>query len=251
LEKQLLFYSKKCIGCSLCAEACERGVHKITDTHEIEREHCIACGECAAACPAAALEISGREMTAEEIVAAAERDRAFFGDLGGVTLSGGEPFFREGIGKLASTLKKGGFSVAVETCGAACPDRIIEAAPFIDLYLFDLKDTDAERHKAYTGVALEPILKNLRLVDELGGKIRLRCILVNGVNTDARHFENIEKIAAGLRNLEAVELIPYHAYAGTKATFLGNADNGRVEWIPDDEQLRLAKEIISRSVKVI
>lgn len=250
-EKQLLFYSKKCIGCALCAEACKEHAHKLTDIHEIERERCIVCGECVEACPAAALEISGREMTAEEIVAEAERDRAFFGDLGGVTLSGGEPFFREGIGELARAIKKAELSLAVETCGLSSPQRITDAAPFVDLYLFDLKDTDSERHKAYTGAPLEPILSTLRLIDELGGRIRLRCILVNGVNTDARHYENIERIAAGLHNLEAVELIPYHAYAGTKATFLGGEDNGRVDWIPEDEQLRLAREIISRSVKVI
>ena len=50
--------------------------------------------------------------------------------------------------------------------------------------------------------------------------------------------------AVELDSVDGVELIPYHAYGGSKATLLGLADNGRKEWIPTDGQMAQAKEIL-------
>jgi pyruvate formate lyase activating enzyme len=114
----------------------------------------------------------------------------------------------------------------------------------VDLFLWDLKDTDPLRHKQYTGCSPEPILENLRMVDQMGAKIRLRCILVNGVNTDEAHYFAVAELAKGLSGLEGVEWIPYHAYGGTKAVFLGGEDSGRREWIPTEEQMARAREVL-------
>ena len=54
-----------------------------------------------------------------------------------------------------------------------------------------------------------------------------------------------------LKNCQGVEFIPYHAYAGTKAIFIGEEDNGNKEWIPSDEQIEEAKRVVkSYNVKV-
>jgi pyruvate-formate lyase-activating enzyme len=80
----------------------------------------------------------------------------------------------------------------------------------------------------------------------MNARIRLRCILVNGVNTDARHYSAIADIANKINNLDGVEWIPYHAYGGTKAVFLGLEDNGRKEWIPKSEEIERAKAMLKK-----
>ena len=253
---EFLYYSDRCIGCMACAKVCPRGVHTGTDTHEIDRDKCIACFACAEACPPRAIEQCGREMTAEEILHEVERDRAFYGKTGGVTLSGGEPLLQAQSVHLLSLCKENGLHTALETCGMVSREVLHSALPYTDLFLWDLKDTDSARHRQYTGAPNEKILENLREINRRGARIRLRCILVQGVNTDRAHYRRVAEIASELSsgngNFEGVEWIPYHAYGGTKAVFLGRSDNGHREWIPSAESLAEAKETLSAyGVRVI
>ena len=248
---ELLFYPNKCIGCSACDTSCPNGVHTLNERHLLDREKCVLCGSCVENCPTGALDICGEEYTVKEILSELEKDRVFYGSLGGVTLSGGEPFAQgEAAIELLKACKENGLSTAVETCGYADSDLILAALPYIDLFLWDIKDTDSMRHKLYTGVSNERILKNLSLVNEMNAKIRLRCILVNGVNTDERHYSAIAELASKINDLDGVEWIPYHAYGGTKSVFIGGEDSGRKEWIIAPEQTEKAKEIL-KSVGVI
>ena len=244
-DRQLLFYGKKCIGCGACS-VCPNGAHVFGENHLIDREKCTVCGRCAAVCPASALQISGYRMSVSRIADEAEKDRAFYGKDGGVTVSGGEPFFQpRGLIALLRECRKRGLGTAVDTCGYFDPSYLPDAVPLTDLFLFDIKDTDPDRHKEYTGADPGLIIKNLYAADRLGARIRLRCILVNGVNTDEAHYARVAEIAASLHNCDGVDVLPYHAYAGTKATFLGLPDNGRKEWIPDDDTVERARLVMN------
>ena len=245
-EPELLFYPNKCIFCKACEASCSQDAHTAGEIHSLDREKCVRCFRCAENCPAGALEVCGKDMSVEEILSIVQKDSAFYGTAGGMTLSGGEPFLqKEGAVALLKACKRCGISTAVETCGYADPEVLRAAAAYVDLFLWDLKDTDEVRHRSYTGVSNRRILENLSMVDKLGGKIRLRCILVNGVNTNAEHYRRVADIAKGLHHLEGVEYIPYHAYGGTKATFLGMEENGRADWIPDAYQMECAKAALA------
>ena len=241
---QILLYPQKCIGCGSCAEVCPVHAHTGDETHEINRKACLACGACANACPTGALALCGRGMPADEILAEVERDRAFYGENGGITLSGGEPLMQKGIVELLRECKRRGLSTAVETCGMVPYEVIAQVIPLTDLILWDVKDTNAERHRRYTGASNRTIPENLTRADKDGAKTRLRCILVNGVNTEEKRYRKLADLAASLSHCEGVEFLPYHAYAGTKATFLGLKDNGVKDWIPTDRQIEEAKEIL-------
>ena len=119
-KSELLFYPNKCIGCGGCVNACPQSVHSTNEKHVVDRAKCILCGECEKSCPTGALEICGEDMSIEAILSVAEKDKAFYGEYGGITLSGGEPFAQ---GKRAVALlkacKEKGLHTAVETCGYA------------------------------------------------------------------------------------------------------------------------------------
>lgn len=246
MQPQILFYPNKCIGCNACVAVCHFGAQISSENgHAFLRERCVCCGACTEACPTGAMELCGREYSPEEVLAVINKDRPFYGDKGGVTLSGGEALLqKEAAAALLRACREQGISTAVETCGYFDPAVLSLVVPYTDLFLWDLKDTNDARHLQYTGVSNERILSNLRLADSMGARIRLRCILVNGVNTDAEHYRKIADIASTLSNFEGVEFLSYHAFGGSKATFLGLEDNGRTDWIPTEEQLEEAKSTI-------
>ena len=250
---ELLFYPNKCIGCQSCVLACKFSAHTVGNEHKINREACISCGSCATTCPTGALDICGKEMSVDEILSEVKKDAAFYGKTGGITISGGEPFAqKENTVALLRASKKSGLSTVVETCGYADFALLHMAVPFVDLFLWDIKDTDSHRHKRYTGVSNETIIQNLQAVDALGARIRLRCILINGINTDEAHYHKIAELALGIKHLDGVELIPYHAYGGTKAVLIGKQDNGNKQWIPEMRQIEDAKRILdSHGISVI
>lgn len=251
-EPVLVWTPRDCVGCGACVAACPTGARRVQDGPDgdsqlaYDRHQCTACGACAAICPTGACELSARSMTVEDIVRAVERDRAFFGREGGVTLSGGEPLLQPAVLPLMQALNRAGLSVAVETAGAVPPERMAAAAGLGELFLYDLKDTDPARLRRMTGAELPHILDNLYLCDRTTrGRIRLRCILVRTVNTEPAHYRGIAGVYRRLERCEGVELIPYHAYAGSKAVRVGRPDNGRTDWIPTGEDMAQAKETLA------
>lgn len=164
--QELLFDANKCIGCRLCEGECAQDAHSHGEIHRLDRAACTVCGACADACPTGALALCEQEYSVDQLLCEIEKDRAFYGDTGGVTLSGGEPFSQgEHAVDLLRACKRRGLGTAVETCGFADQKTVLDAIPYVDLFLWDVKDTDDERHKAYTGVSNRPILDNLLRVD--------------------------------------------------------------------------------------
>lgn len=240
-EKELLYFKNRCIGCRLCS-SCKNGVHTFDNGHNIDRNRCTACGACPENCPTSALQICGGDMSIDEIIQKVKKDAAFYGGTGGVTLSGGEPFAQSGTFELLKRLKAEGINTAVETCGFY---DVTAAVPFTDLFLWDIKDTDEGRHIKNTGASNKPVLENLMKADGAGAKTRLRCILVNGVNTDEKHYKSVAEIMKSLRNCMGADVLPYHAYGGSKAELIGNTDNTDKALIPTEEQTDRFKEILN------
>lgn len=238
-EQELMFFGNKCISCRLCASC---SAHSFDGgKHSIDREKCVLCGKCADLCPTTALQICGRDMTVDEIVREVKKDVAFYGTNGGVTLSGGEPLAQAGVVDLLRAFKSDGINTAIETCGFYDVSAVL---PYTDLFLWDIKDTDPARHEKYTGVSNGRILENLFAADEKGAKTRLRCIITRGVNANVDHYKRVNEIMGKLKNCTGADILPYHAYGGSKATSLGLPDNGDPAYIPTDDEINEATKII-------
>lgn len=223
---ELSFDAERCVGCAACVGVCAPGNHRVdAGGHAIDRDGCTACGACTRACAQGALRLIGRDATADELVAVAERDRAYVQRSGGgLTISGGEPLaqpeFSQALGALA---RDRGIHVAVETSGYAAPSAVERLLPVVDLWLVDWKCSDPDRHRALTGVGNAPIRATLGQLSRAGAAIVLRCPLIPGLNDDDGHLDGIAGLARTLPGLRRVELLGYHDLGAAKAGRLGRS----------------------------
>lgn len=219
---EVLFDSNKCIGCKECARLCPNGCHTFDDDkmlHLYNRKGCVACGECCGVCYADSLELAGKEQTVQEVIEEVMKDKVFYDNSGGgITLSGGEPMLQfEFTLELLKEAKKQGLHTCIETCGFARPEQYREIAEFIDIFLFDYKETDPLLHRKFTGVTNELILENLKMLDSMGADIVLRCPIIPTLNDRKEHFSGIASLANSLKNVKEINIEPYHPLGASKA----------------------------------
>lgn len=222
-EKILSFLNVRCVFCRECESVCTQEVHSFqADEHRIFRQNCLGCSKCVDACNYGALEIFGKEYDIDEILHDIEKDKAYYGDNGGITISGGEPFAQfEALITLLKALKENGYHICIETSGYTTPERMRETAKYTDLFLYDYKESNNERHIKYTGVNQDKILNNLDVLDGVGAKVVLRCPIIPSVNDYNEHFEKIAQIANGHSSIQSVELMPYHPLGISKSVNIG------------------------------
>ena len=211
-KPELLFHREKCTACGACA-VCPQGAHQVGEgVHRFAREACAACGRCVPLCPNGALELSGREMTVEQVMAELRKDGKYYASSGGgVTLSGGEAsLWFDFVRDLLAACREEGFHTALETNGLISPQRLEALLPLTDLFLFDCKHTDPEAHKRWTGAPLEPVLESLAALDRAGAAVILRCPIIPGVNDTEAHFAALREIKARYACIRQAEVMAYH-----------------------------------------
>ena len=239
----------KCVDCSACLQQCpSHSLVAAPDGVVWRRESCLGCGGCVEACPALALEATGREASVDEVMTAVVQDQPFFDQSGGgVTFSGGEPLAQpEFLLSLLKECGRLGIHRAVDTSGFAPADVLLQVAEEADLFLFDLKLMDRDRHRLFTGVSNAPILDNLRLLAERGTPVQVRLPLIAGVNDDVANLQAVGAFVAGLPGVDAVDLLPYHGAAAAKYRKLNLAYKGAHFAPAPPESLRGAMTILQQ-----
>lgn len=248
---EILYKQNCCIGCGECNRVCLHGAHGFTGgIHRFEREKCIGCEKCAEVCCTEALEVCGKEISAEEIIDNVLRDEPFYRESGGgITLSGGEPLMQYNFSlSILALAKKYGLHTAVETCGFL-NRNISEINKFTDLWLYDIKLLDEGEHIKFTGVSNKKILENLRLLDSIGARIILRCPIIPNVNLNESHFTKLAKLINSLTNVEAVNLEPYHPLGIFKAQQIGKTQAYKNECFLNVAEIKPFAEKLSAEVK--
>jgi len=197
-----------------------------------DKKKCLHCSMCADGCPAGAITPVSQHMPIDKIVEIVCRDKAFYREDGGVTLSGGEPLMRFSDAlELLQALKVAGVHTCVETSGAfaATEEQLGAFAKVCDLVLFDVKDTDKSRLFRNTGAVLADVLTNLRMLDERAVPTRIRAVLL-GMNTNDTHAGKLAAMYRTLHHCNGIDLLPYHPYGGGKAARLGLVYEEDASW---------------------
>ncbi len=249
-RNELFFDERKCIGCGGCVGVCKNGCHILSEKeHSFSRAVCEKCGECALICPSKAIELCGEEKSADEIIDTVLRDMPFYEQSGGgLTLSGGEPLMQFDFAlELLKTAKEKGISTAVETSGY-CRLSLETIAEYVDLWLYDIKLFDDDKHKKHTGVSNRILLENLHRLDGIGANIILRCPVIPGINLEKEHFERIAALANSLKNVSAIHLEPYHPLGISKSGLLGKEPAfGNTEFLAKDDLSEYANLIAEKT----
>lgn len=222
-DPQLLLSARRCIGCGMCVQTCPSQLHAFSESgHQIDRAHCKLCGACVSAC-VGAIEMCGKEMTVDEILAEVMKDEVFYAHSGGgMTVSGGEPLLQPAFTlALLQAAKEKGLHTCIETSGFADWSDLEPLLPVVDLFLWDVKETDSALHEQFTGVPNDLILANLRRLDAAGAQIVLRCPLIPGCNDRPAHLSGIAQLANSLQNVQRIDVEPYHPLGKSKSEGIG------------------------------
>ena len=202
-EPEIMFYKDKCTKCGGCVN--------------------VAVNDSDFVCINDAKEICGKEISSDEVIKEVLKDEIFYQNSGGgITISGGEPFYQFDFSlELVKKAKENGLHTAIETCGFVKSSDLKKMAEFVDLFLYDYKETNSEKHKNFTGVDNTVIIDNLSFLNNINKDVILRCPIIKGCNDRREHFEGIAEIANRYKNILHIEIEPYHSLGEGKYEALG------------------------------
>jgi len=217
---QLYFIASRCKECGACLKVCPEQAIATEVSNRILRDRCTLCMTCVEACLHGALSPVGEEITTERLMAEIEKDLPFYGDDGGLTLTGGEPLHQpEFCIALLKGCRERGISTVLDTCGFAPTEVVEEAMKYTDLVLLDIKHIDPDKHKAGTGADNNLILRNAVLMVKMT-KVRISLPLIPDFNDSEEKISATAKFALSL-GVEYIDVNPLHALGVGKYRSLG------------------------------
>lgn len=220
-----LYFPGKCIHCGTCLRFSREGaVYEKDGGICLQRDKNDDWERIIDACPSGAIVMDSKLYEAEELVEELLKDKVFFRNGGGVTLSGGEPLgqpeFALQVLKLLHTY---GIHTAVETALNVPTEVIEQALPYLDLVYADMKLADECQHEAYTGVSNRLIKQNLRCI--LSSPYRERAVirtpLIPQYTATEENLKGIAAYISGIYPEVRYELLNYNPLAEAKYHLVG------------------------------
>ncbi|HIY58665.1 MAG TPA: pyruvate formate lyase-activating protein [Candidatus Tetragenococcus pullicola] len=166
--------------------------------------------------------------TADDVLEEALKYRAYWGEKGGITVSGGEPLLQ--IDFLLELFKKAkalGINTTIDTCGNPFTrkepffSKFQELMNYTDLLLFDIKQIDNEQHKLLTRQSNENILEMAKYLSEIGKPVWIRHVLVPQRSDYDEYLIRLDAFIKTLNNVDKVEILPYHTMGKYKWDEMG------------------------------
>lgn len=185
-------------------------------------------------------------MTTEQLLHEIQKDVPFYDQSGGgVTISGGEPLCQpESLLALLQGCTALGIHRTVDSSAFAPTATLLTIAEYTDLFLIDLKHMDNKRHRQYTGVANDLILHNLQILAETGKPVRVRIPLIPGINDDESNISATGAFVAQCKNVQGIDILPYHPLAAAKYKKLGLKFKGMQYTAPSQVQLNNTVQLL-------
>lgn len=193
----------------------------------------------------------GQRIDSEALLDKAERYRSYWGDEGGITVSGGEPLLQmDFVTELFTEAKKRGISTCLDTClqpyqdTGDWHDKFEKLMEQTDLLLCDIKHIDSANHIALTGKDNANILQAFRYLSRIHKPVWIRQVLVPGLTDDEDALRRTREFIDTLSNVEKIEVLPYHSLGAYKWEKLGIPY--RLEGVnpPSKESIEKAEQIL-------
>ena len=245
VARQISYYHQKCIMCGTCVKACPNKLLSLTEGGvTLNRNQCIGCGQCAKVCPVNAIECFGNSYTIDELLNIARRDRHYYKENGGVTLSGGEPMLQWNfVMELLRELKREGIHTALDTSGYTDTFAFTQVLPYVDMLLYDIKHMDPIKHREGTGVDNQKILDHFRLAQDKKKQTLVRVPVIPGYNDTEENWTALAELLHSYPNTQ-IELLGYHAYGQPKYEALGMVYKLADLKAPSDKEMAIHKAFL-------
>ena len=153
---------------------------------------------------------SGKVYTASELVTRALRYREYFGNEGGVTVSGGEPLLQaDFVAEFFQLCHEAGLNTCLDTSGCILTPKVKTLLTHTDRVLLDIKYTSEEDYRTYVGCGIETPLAFLEYLEAEGIPTTLRQVTIPSINDSAEQILALKEIAESHKNVDKVELLPF------------------------------------------
>lgn len=238
-QEELFYNSEKCLAdCRECLTACpHQAIIKDSTGISIQESKCQLSGQCAEACPTNALRIIGRRISVPELMKEIKKDQIFYeNSKGGVTFSGGEPLVQiDFLDALLDKCRNQDIHTVVDTCGYSSFENFEKIMDKVNLFLYDLKIMDEEKHIQFTGVSNKLILDNLKKLGRAGKKIFIRIPLIPGMNDSQENARKTARFLRSVPGIHRIDLLPYHR-AGTQKYTQLKRETTNIPTVPEDKK---------------
>ncbi len=250
-----LYNTSKCINDKNCIEACGSDAISLNNNRlHINKSACKECKEfsCVRECYTDALKLAGYYISIDDIFRIIQRDRQFWGAEGGITLSGGEPFFQPEFSfEILKRCHDSYIHTAVETCGNINWKFIERCLPYVDWIYFDIKHLDKNKHFEQTKTNNNLILSNAKkLAEHFTGRLIFRIPVISGYNDSDEHINRLADFLIGIGK-EEINILPLHRLGREKYKLLGFKEYPSIyDQIPNgDDMLRISEIFKSRNIR--
>lgn len=234
-----------CISCGKCQEICPNDAIRYHEGYGFvtNQEKCTACMKCVGSCLIDSRKIMGTFYENNQLMDEILKDEQYFKmSGGGVTFSGGEPFYYPDVIRfIAERMREKKYTTLVETCGYVPQAHIQSCAELVDYIYYDFKHIDAEMHKKLTGKDNELIIKNLEwLCDNFTGELSVRYPYIPGCNSDEKYIKGFLEYIKHKKSIAEVIFLPYHRLGLPKYHGLGRSyEMNEMKSLKKDEMIHL------------
>lgn len=161
--------------------------------------------------------LGGTEYTAAELADKAERYREYFGDLGGITVSGGEPLLQAGfVAELFEDCHKRKINTCLDTSGSILNNAVKQALAHTDRVLLDIKYTTDEDYKKYVGCSIEKPLEFLEYLNQKNIPTTVRQVIIPTLNDSEENILRLKAIISKYSCVDKTELLPFKKLCQSK-----------------------------------
>ena len=160
---------------------------------------------------------SDKQFTADEIVEKALHYKEYFGEKGGITLSGGEPLLQpEFCYEIFKLCHENGINTCLDTSGGILNDKVKNLLTETDRVLLDIKYTDDDLYIKNVGCSLEKPLEFLYYLNERKVPVTLRQVIIPTLNDNDENIDKLNEIIKSHSCIDKVELLPFKKICQTK-----------------------------------